>query len=619
MKKKIFTILTAGVSTATVLISSMPVLKAEAAGTNLYVGYPGRDSNFNTVNEAVSAAAQINPRAENERVTIHIAPGTYREQITVTTPYLSFVNDTPSQKVLLTWYYGIGYKYYSVSSQGVYSAESASQRSVKNEPKERWGCSVRIRSNAPYFRAENISFENSFNRYVTSEELADGVEVSGSQNITFQRYAGADVQQKAATERAAAIAIEGNFSEFKNCSFQSSQDTLFLGSDYGYFKDCMIEGNTDYIFGSGTYVFDTCELRFKGYSSGSVGGYITANKNAGRTLFTDCNVTAGSLTVSPGYFGRPWGTEPDVAFVNTKLQYEGIITGAGWTKMSNNDPQNAKFKEYGTTANGRAVNTSQRVWGTVQNSANGLDPATYFGSWIPFYLGGESAIEVEPVRGECISALTPSLIGYAWEIRQNAQTGDPVFTDRDFTYVSLSDALRGSEMILTPCDAKKLSGTLAEATAGCDLTVYVLLDNRVEKLPTWLSGYTKTAYQAEISNDVTFDVYSMDVAKDETIVFGENGQSSYCVNYTAMVQKRETAPVPSLRGDADENGTLTAKDLTLIKQHLLDQRRLTDIALANADFNADGTVNAEDTQTLQEFLLGGSRYELHKVSLRDNQ
>ncbi|MBR6107382.1 MAG: hypothetical protein IKQ39_05185 [Oscillospiraceae bacterium] len=598
MKKMTAILIAAGLA-AGMLPAPQP---AFAAGTDLYVGYSGREGNYSTVQAAVNAAAALNPRSEQERVTIHIAPGTYREQITANTPYLTFVNDTPAQPVVLTWYYGIGYKYYSVRN-GVYNAEAAQAKSEKDEPKERWGCSVRLRSNADYFRAENITFENSFNRYVTDEELADGVEVSGSQSITFLRYKGADVASKAATERAAALAIEGDYAEFQGCSFRSSQDTLFLGASYGYFRACMIEGNTDYIFGSGTYVFDTCELRFKGYSSGAAGGYITANKNAGRTLFTDCTVTAASgMTVNPGYFGRPWGDAADVAFVNTKLQYEGIITGAGWTKMSNNAPENAKFKEYGTTANGNPVNTSGRVYGTVQGSANGLDTKTYLGSWTPFYLNGGTPVEIPAISGTLVQELRPVYMGYEWSIHEHAQTGDRIFADRDFTFTELPELLAGGEAIQTPCDAKKLSGTIAEFQAGADITVSVLLDTRVEKLPAWLEGWTKLEPQPRSSNDVAFYIYQKDYAKGETAALGENGQSSYCVNYAVIVTPAR--PAATLAGDADCDGILSAKDLTVLKQHLLHSRSLTGKALANADTNCDGSVDAQDARQLLELLLG---------------
>ena len=377
---------------------------SQSQGAHLYVGYFDKDGSYSTVSEAVNAAAQINPTSEEQRVYIHIAPGVYREQIIVNTPYISFINDDPSAEVRLTWYYGIGYKYYSMGSDGYYNAENARNKTSKGEA-VRWGSATALKGNADYFRAEYITFENSFNRYVTDEEIADGVEVSGSQSITFQRTKWADVTSKASTERGAAIAVEGDQSEFYKCTFLGSQDTLYVGSASGYFRECHIVGNTDYIFGQGDMIFEDCDLEFSGYSDKAVGGYITAMKSKGKTLFYNCNVTAaGGKNVGSGYFGRPWGAEADVAFVNTKLQYENIITSAGWTKMSNNDPAAAHFKEFGTTAGGNPVNTSGRVQNTVRYSGDGLDVNTYLNGWTPNYLNGKPADSVivppEKIKGD---------------------------------------------------------------------------------------------------------------------------------------------------------------------------------------------------------------------------
>lgn len=592
---------TAVSAAAVLLLHALPSLPAAAAGTDLYVGYPGKQDNYSTVQAAVNAAAGRKPASENDRVTIHIAPGTYREQVTVNTPYLSFVNDEPSKQVMLTWYYGIGYKYYSVGSNGEHSADAARAKNAKNEPTVRWGCSVRLRGNADYFRAQNITFENSFNRYVTDEELADGVEVSGSQSINFYRTKGADVQSKAATERAAALAIEADYCEFSGCGFMSSQDTLYIGGGTGYFKDCMIEGNTDYIFGQGgTYVFEDCELRFKGYSSNAVGGYITAMKDSKRTLFYNCSVTAGSLKVSAGYFGRPWGASADVAFVNTQLQYEGIITGAGWTSMSGNQPENAKFKEYGTTANGAPVNTSGRVRGTVQYSANGLDPESYLDPWVPAYRNGGTPYEVPAISGTLVRDLKPVSAVYPWEIREHTKQGDLLYTDRTFRFESLPEVLSDGEAVVTPCDGKKLSGTLASFTAAADEIVYVILDDRVEKCPGWLADWELTGLTARNNDNVGYVIYKKAFAAGETVELGENGQSSYCTNYTVIV-KEDYGSVTA--GDISGDGSVDVRDLTLLRRHLLQQGTLEGKALAAADFDADGSVTVNDAVRLTEWLV----------------
>lgn len=94
MKSKTFRKAGAGLLTAAMLALQMAAFPAKAAGTqDLYVGYSSRSNNFTTVQEAVNKAASLNPASESDRVTIHIAPGTYREQVKVETPYITFVND----------------------------------------------------------------------------------------------------------------------------------------------------------------------------------------------------------------------------------------------------------------------------------------------------------------------------------------------------------------------------------------------------------------------------------------------------------------------------------------------------------------------------------------------
>lgn len=358
---------------------------------DLYVGYSDKGAaNYETVSAAVKAAKRMKPSAESERITIHIAPGTYREQIIVEAPYITFTNDEPDKEVKLTWYYGIGYQYYSANDNGYYDAERAYDK-YERKAAARWGCCVRVTGD--YFKAENITFENSFNIYITDEELEDGVKPEGS--MPERNYA-LDVKSKAATERAAALAADCKYSEFYNCSFLSSQDTLYTGGkdSHSYYKNCFIEGQTDYIFGDGDIVFDNCELSWKGYSTGSTGGYITANKDeaANGYLFRNCTVTGNEkLTVTPGYFGRNWGEKAKAAFVNTKLETADIITGEAWATMNGN-VANANYKEYNTSAlDGKEMPTSELRKSKQVSENPASDLTVYFGDWTPSYYTAESA------------------------------------------------------------------------------------------------------------------------------------------------------------------------------------------------------------------------------------
>ncbi|WP_284645749.1 pectinesterase family protein [Paenibacillus silviterrae] len=374
--------------------------------SDLYVGDSSKTNNFGTVKDALAAAARMNPTDEAHRITIHIAPGVYRAQLIIKTPYITLVNanpnptSDPSTQVKITWYYGIGYKYYSAGADGFYNAENAFDKYSKNIV-SKWGGTVYLTSTATDFKAQNIIFENSFNKYMTDEEIADGVELANipsASTINVDRKAFTDVTSKTATERAAAIIIEGNRAEFVNCSFLGSQDTLYTGgsgTNSSYFKNSFIEGNTDYIFGDGNVVFDNVTLNFAGYSDKAVGGYITAARDTASYgyLFRNSAVTAGGkLMQASGFFGRPWGAGARVTFLNTKLQSGSIIDPRGWTDMSG-PPENAHFAEYNTTYNDSAVDTSQRRAPVLTDSqAAEIHITDYFGGWTPSFYTADSGI-----------------------------------------------------------------------------------------------------------------------------------------------------------------------------------------------------------------------------------
>ena len=375
------------------------LISAVFSGTNLYVKYSGKSNNFNTIQQAVNKAASLKPNGEGSRVTIHIAPGKYREQVVVNTPYITFINDEPSKgTVTITWYYGIGYKYFSCNPNGYYDANYAKKKSSRYIA-AKWGATVQLWQNAKYFKASNIIFENSFNRYMTSEEVKDGVTLANDPKaspITFQRTSSSDVKSRAATERAAAMTIEAPYSEFYACKFYSSQDTLYTGASPSFFRRCVIEGQTDYIFGGANVVFDLCELRWKGYSGATYAGYITAARQSSSGsytgyLFNKCRVygSSSNLPVTAGYFGRPWGATAKVMFINTTLQDKNMIHPAGWFSMSGVNPENvAGFKEYGTKLkDGSSVSLSQRKGHKVSaNDAASINKKNYMNNWTPAYL-----------------------------------------------------------------------------------------------------------------------------------------------------------------------------------------------------------------------------------------
>ena len=360
---------------------------------DIYVG--GKKPDYATVKEAIAAAEAMNPASEADRITIHIAPGVYRAQLIINAPYITLKNDTPEQEVKLTWYYGIGYKYYSADDKGYYDEDLAYDKFAKKTV-ARWGCATRVMPSAKGFRAEGIVFETSFNKYVTDEEIADGVESDGS--IQFARKLSSDVRTKKATERSAAMCSEATEAEFFNCKFLGSQDTLYTGTGtLQYFRNCFIEGNTDFIFGDGDVVFENCEVRLAGYTEIKASGYLTAARTPLKKgyLFTNCTISADNAVYqTPGVFGRPWGPKAAVAWINTILGTADIIDPMGWTDMSGNLPQNASFAEYNALWDGKAVSTKERRGG-VLDSAKGYDAEAYFDGWKPAYYQTEKVSKLK--------------------------------------------------------------------------------------------------------------------------------------------------------------------------------------------------------------------------------
>lgn len=379
----------------------MPKTAAEVAyAKDVYVGVPEQENNYETVKDAIEAVNNMNPKPtnESERITIHVAPGVYRAQHILKTPYVSIVSTDPSQEVKLTWYYGIGYKYYSAGSNGYYNELNAFDKFLKNGKTEkktgnvdRWGGAFQLQSTANDFYAENITFENSFNKYVTEEEILDGVEPSGAESINFDRTKeGVDVYSKAATERAAAMIAEADNAEFYRCSFLSSQDTLYINpSIKQYYKECFIEGMTDYIFGDGQVAFEDCTLNFCGYSDSTTGGYVTATRwDQGGLgyIFKNCKVTSSSdKSVGTGHFGRPWGATSRVYFMNTTIEKTGLINNEGFSDWGNVLALKANYHEYGSKyANGDAVDTSKRKCKVMTlEEANQIKIKDWFGDWTP--------------------------------------------------------------------------------------------------------------------------------------------------------------------------------------------------------------------------------------------
>lgn len=194
---------------------------------------------------------------------------------------------------------------------------------------------------ANWFKAENITFENSY----------DGSQGGGRQ----------------------AVAVYGSAEhiEFYNCRFIGRQDTLYAKDGTHYYKDCYIEGDVDYIFGGARAVFENCELYSFNIDESDENrrAYITAPSTPAAQkygfLFLDCKTT-GNFGAQSVFLGRPWhpGADPmsngSCVFKNCELSNQ--IRTEGWKEqMGGFLSKNARLFEYGCTGEGVAEHERRRT------------------------------------------------------------------------------------------------------------------------------------------------------------------------------------------------------------------------------------------------------------------
>jgi pectin methylesterase-like acyl-CoA thioesterase len=187
--------------------------------------------------------------------------------------------------------------------------------------------------------------------------------------------------------QAEALRVNARRCVVSNCDLRSYQDTILVNSatDTAYFKDSLIEGDVDFIWGAGRAVFQSCEIKSLS------GGYVCAMRNpAGQygAVFLDCRFTR-SAGVTGVVFGR---VDPNVypasavAVVNCAV--DAHISATGWTLSAPGPTTQLRYWEYRSTdrsgapldVSGRAPFSSQ-IHSTQAAALRNL--ATTFGGWTP--------------------------------------------------------------------------------------------------------------------------------------------------------------------------------------------------------------------------------------------
>ena len=199
------------------------------------------------------------------------------------------------------------------------------------------------------------------------------VKIQG-QNITVKNIT---IENNAARlGQAVALHTEGDRLTFVNCRFLGNQDTVYTGvaGTRLYFKDCYIEGTTDFIFGPSIAWFEHCDIFCKADS------YITAASTPKEQpygyVFNNCRITAAP-GVSKVYLGRPWRDYGYTLFMNCDLCKE--IRPEGWHHWQKERELTARYLEYNNR--GEGASTTQRVaWSRqlTKKEASEITPEAVF-------------------------------------------------------------------------------------------------------------------------------------------------------------------------------------------------------------------------------------------------
>ena len=297
----------------------IPELAQHLVYYNIVISADGH-GDFQTVQEGVNAI----PNYSHKEITqVLIRNGVYKEEISI--PHTKFrvhFQGEDAEKTILT-YDKYAKKLWPGRDFPVGTSGSAS-----------------IYIHASYITFEDITFENS---------AGEGKEIG----------------------QAVAVFCDGDFLFFNRCRFLGNQDTLYTYGRFGkfggikrnYFKDCYIEGTTDFIFGTSIAYFEGCEIRSKKDSYITAASTLEGQKYG--YVFHNCRLTADE-GVTKCYLGRPWGAYAKTVFIECELG--GHILPEGWHDWEKDGKPDTKknsyyaeYKNYGPGAAGERVKWSHKL------------------------------------------------------------------------------------------------------------------------------------------------------------------------------------------------------------------------------------------------------------------
>jgi len=245
-----------------------------------------------------------------------------------------------------------------------------------------------------------------------------------------------------------------------NATLCSYQDTLLVNQsgDQAYVQDSHIQGDTDYIWGSGTLYATNDELMAM-----SVQSYLTQARTAQNTngfAFVNCRIYGANSAITNGSLGRDAGASGNtanypygqVAYISCTMD-TNLIIPAGWVLGTGSsqgpDTANLRFWEYQSVdLNGNPVNTSSRVPWSVQldgNTATNLveNVSNWLYGWVPQLAPNILTNPVSlSVSGGASASFSVVATGIGAPVYQWLQNGNPLAGQTNST-LTINNAYAG--------------------------------------------------------------------------------------------------------------------------------------------------------------------------------
>ncbi|KAF3684047.1 putative pectinesterase/pectinesterase inhibitor 32 [Capsicum annuum] len=176
-----------------------------------------------------------------------------------------------------------------------------------------------------------------------------------ARDMTFENTAGPEKHQ------AVAFRSDSDLSVLFRCAVRGYQDTLYAHSMRQFYRDCIITGTVDFIFGDSTAIFQNCQiLARKGLPQQkntitAQGRKETAETTGFSIQFSNISGEQdllASLNSTFTYLGRPWKTYSRTVIMQSYMS--SVIRPQGWLEWNGNVSLDtlyyAEYENYGPGA-----------------------------------------------------------------------------------------------------------------------------------------------------------------------------------------------------------------------------------------------------------------------------